>query len=103
MHLALAASLGRRYSKTGLPEFTVRFLVFFAVFCCFASAQTPAHFYFTGQPGPHGVGLKVVEQYDYSRTFHPPTDALGKPYAGERARPIQTLILYPAEHSRAKK
>jgi dienelactone hydrolase/predicted negative regulator of RcsB-dependent stress response len=48
------------------------------------------------------VGLKVVEQYDYSRIYRRLTDDLGKPYQGERARPLQTLVWYPAEKSSAK-
>jgi dienelactone hydrolase len=47
--------------------------------------------------GSYPVGLRVVEQYDYSRTYRPLVDDLGKLYTGERARPIQTLIWYPAE------
>jgi dienelactone hydrolase/predicted negative regulator of RcsB-dependent stress response len=43
-----------------------------------------------------------VEQYDYSRTYRHPIDELGKVYHGERARPLQTLIWYPAEKSSAK-
>ena len=49
--------------------------------------------------GPNGIGLKVVEQYDYSRSFQPLIDEMGKPYQGERARPLQTLIWYPAQAS----
>jgi pimeloyl-ACP methyl ester carboxylesterase len=48
------------------------------------------------------VGLKVVEQFDYSRTYRPATDDLGKPYIGERSRPLQTLIWYPAQRTIAK-
>ena len=48
------------------------------------------------------MGLKVVEQYDYSRIYRPLTDGLGKPFQGERARPLQTLIWYPAEKSNAR-
>jgi dienelactone hydrolase len=54
------------------------------------------------EPGPFAVGLKIVEQYDYSRTFHAPIDELGKPYQGERARPMQTLVWYPAERNSGK-
>jgi hypothetical protein len=67
-----------------------------------ASAQKLPLFQFTERPGPHQVGLKVVEQYDYSRTYRHPIDELGKVYHGERARPLQTLIWYPAEKSSAK-
>jgi dienelactone hydrolase len=62
-----------------------------------AFAQKTPLFHFTENPGPHQVGLKVVAQYDYSRTYRRSTDDLGKPYQGERARPLQTLIWYPAE------
>lgn len=67
-----------------------------------ASAQSAPLFRFTEAPGPHKVGLKVVEQYDYSRAFRGATDSLGRPYTGERARPLQTLIWYPAEPSTGK-
>lgn len=67
-----------------------------------ALAQTVSLFHFTEKPGPHSVGLKVVEQYDYSRTYRRSTDDLGKPYQGERARPLQTLIWYPAQSSSAR-
>ena len=67
-----------------------------------ALAQNAPLFHFTEPPGPHSVGLKVVEQYDSSRTYRPLTDELGKPTAGERARPLQTLIWYPAEKNGGK-
>ena len=66
-----------------------------------ADAQGTAPFRFCEELGPHAVGLRIVEQYDYSRTYRRPTDELGKPYHGERARPLQTLIWYPAEHTGA--
>ena len=66
------------------------------------SAQNAPLFQFTEKPGPHAVGLKVIEQYDYSRIYRSATDDLGKPYHGERARPLQILIWYPANESSAK-
>lgn len=49
------------------------------------------------QPGPLAVGWKTVQQYDASRTYRGAIDAVtGKPVQGERARPIQTLVWYPA-------
>ncbi len=79
----------------------------FTVFLPVAHAQTtPAsgdeRFHFTQKPGPSSVGLKVVEQYDFTRTYRPLTDELGKPYQGERARPLQTLIWYPAQKNSGK-
>src|ERR1700689_5194873 len=59
-------------------------------------------FHFTEKPGPDAVGLKVVEQYDFSRSYRPVTDGWGKPNQGERARPLQTLIWYPAQKSNGK-
>jgi hypothetical protein len=41
-------------------------------------------FHFLQQPGPFDVGLRVVQQYDTSRSF------------GNGARPLQTLVWYPA-------
>lgn len=64
-----------------------------------ACAQNPQRFQFTERPGPHAVGLKVVQQYDYSRTWRSTVNELGQPYQGERARPLQTLIWYPAVKS----
>ncbi len=53
-------------------------------------------------PGPYAVGLRIVEQYDHSRVFQPAIDEVGKSDGGERARPLQTLIWYPAQHSATK-
>ena len=66
-----------------------------------AAAQEAPHFHFTDPPGAYAVGLKVVEQYDTSRTWGPAVDMLGKPAAGERDRPLQTFIWYPAEKTAA--
>jgi len=55
-------------------------------------------FRFTEKLGSFAVGFKVVEQYDGSRTFLGRTDPVtGQPITTNRARPIQTLIWYPAE------
>jgi dienelactone hydrolase len=67
-----------------------------------AVASAEQRFRFTEKPGPDAVGLKVVEQYDFSRIYRSVTDDLGKPYQGERARPLQTLIWYPAQKSTVK-
>jgi dienelactone hydrolase len=61
-----------------------------------AAVAAGPRFHFAESMGPHAVGLKVVEQYDFSRMYRPKVDAMGKPTAGERARPLQTLIWYPA-------
>jgi dienelactone hydrolase len=78
---------------------SLRVLACFAVVlsAAWGVSQSPARFQFTEEPGPYTVGLKVVHQYDYSRTWHSTVDELGQPYTGERARPLQTLIWYPAD------
>ncbi|MBV7534288.1 hypothetical protein KW842_00775 [Duganella sp. sic0402] len=53
--------------------------------------------------GPHGVGFRLVQQYDYSRSYREQNDVVhGQPYSGERSRPVQTLVWYPAAPSGAR-
>jgi dienelactone hydrolase len=60
-------------------------------------AQAAAPFTFPNPPGPFTVGFRVVNQYDQSRAYKGDVDAVtGKAVEGERARPIQTLVWYPA-------
>jgi dienelactone hydrolase len=64
--------------------------------CCTQIAQATSGFADL-KPGPHSVGFRVVQQYDYSRTYRGKTDMVtGQPYTGELARPVQTLVWYPA-------
>lgn len=49
------------------------------------------------EPGPYAVGFKTIEKYDHSRVSRPEHDYFGRPLDGERARPIQICIWYPAE------
>jgi dienelactone hydrolase len=67
-----------------------------------AYAESPDSFTIKAAFGPYAVGFRLIEQYDYSRTFAPLIDELGKPFEGERARPIQTLIWYPAQTTGAQ-
>jgi dienelactone hydrolase len=69
-----------------------------------ATAQTVPDFQFrfTEKPGPYSVGLKVIEQYDRSRVFHSTSDATGKPVTTDGFRPLQTLVWYPADVSKAQ-
>ncbi|MFL6602573.1 MAG: dienelactone hydrolase [Steroidobacteraceae bacterium] len=77
-------------------------LLLFALTPVLAAEESVSRFSLRAEPGPQLVGLRVVEQYDYSRTFRPLLDELGKPYQGERARPLQTLVWYPAERASGK-
>jgi dienelactone hydrolase len=48
------------------------------------------------EPGPYGVGYMAIEHYDYSRSFQPKRDYFGEIIPGERGRPIQVCVWYPA-------
>ena len=49
------------------------------------------------KPGSHDVGFRTIEKYDYSRSFLPKLNYFGEPVEGERARPIQICLWYPAK------
>ena len=78
------------------------FFLAFAAMTGAAGEDSPL-FRFNEKAGPFDVGMKVVEQYDFSRTYVSSTNDLGKPYQGERARPLQTLIWYPGVTSNANR
>jgi len=71
------------------------------VFSAAASLATAASFTSTLIPeaGPNAVGLRVVQQYDYSRMMEVQVDVFGKAVNASPARPIQILIWYPAKAS----
>jgi dienelactone hydrolase len=53
---------------------------------------------FPGGSGEYGVGLRIVQLYDRSRVYHDKIDLVtGTAVQGERARPVQALVWYPAE------
>lgn len=72
-------------------------LLVLLAFVSFGFSAAKSNFTFGVAFGPHPVGFRVVYQYDYSRVYKPAFDLEGKPTKGERARPIQTLIWYPAQ------
>lgn len=64
-------------------------------------AQTPP-FQFLNTQGSYPVGLKVVDQYDRSRTFPCALEGVEKSSNKICARPLQTLIWYPSSDSAGK-
>jgi tetratricopeptide (TPR) repeat protein len=73
-----------------------RFLIAFA-FWATTAAHASDTFTFSNQPGPHAVGVRFIQQYDRARLYKTGIDlATGEPSQGERARPIQTIVWYPA-------
>jgi tetratricopeptide (TPR) repeat protein len=78
---------------------TPRLLIALAL-CASACAQAADNFIFPNPPGPHAVGVKIVQQYDRTRVFKASVDlTTGEPVQGERARPIQAIVWYPAARS----
>ena len=78
------------------------FTAFLALCICrgsgFAVSQTSS-FQFLQKYGPYPVGLKVVDQYDRSRTYPASPKDPSKSSMGENARPLQALIWYPSSKS----
>ncbi|MCA1246843.1 dienelactone hydrolase family protein [Massilia sp. MS-15] len=75
-----------------MKQFLIAFL-----YCLAAAAQAADEFSFSTPPGRHGVGLRIVQQYDHTRQYKPRVDMrTGEPVSGERARPVQALVWYPA-------
>jgi dienelactone hydrolase len=66
-----------------------------------AAPQTASSPDIIPEAGPHAVGLRIVQQYDYSRVLEAPVDAFGKAGNTGPGRPIQTLVWYPARRTGA--
>ncbi len=83
-----------------LPAVALSVLVALIIPFSSAMAQTPSiGFQFTEKPGPYAVGLKVIHQYDRSRTFALPPSDNATPAVGHTGpRPIQTLVWYPTSN-----
>jgi pimeloyl-ACP methyl ester carboxylesterase len=71
--------------------------------CATAQSVPDFQFRFTEKPGPYVVGFKVIKQYDRSRAFHYPGDPNDNSAPADGYRPLQTLVWYPAEASKAEK
>ena len=51
-------------------------------------------FHFTEKPGPYAVGLKVVDQYDFSRTYRPKVDVYKRQSRQSRRRSLSEFRQY---------
>lgn len=51
------------------------------------------------KPGNYAVGYRVMHLFDRSHVFMPERDYEGKVFTGERSRPLQIQIFYPARFS----
>jgi dienelactone hydrolase len=62
-----------------------------------AHAATAADFAPSAPPGPYRVGFHVRQQYDRARVYqHPRNPVTAQATNGDRSRPLQTLVWYPA-------
>ncbi|SDC15854.1 Chlorophyllase enzyme [Massilia sp. PDC64] len=62
-----------------------------------AHTATAADFTPSAPPGPYRVGLHVRQQYDRARVYqHPRNPVTAQATNGDRSRPLQTLVWYPA-------
>jgi dienelactone hydrolase len=78
------------------------FLIFLVAAGSAQAAQTaPGAPDIIPEAGPHAVGLRIVQQYDYSRALDSPVDAFGKTGNVGPARPMQALVWYPAKRTGA--
>lgn len=76
----------------------MRKLLMIFLLCATMTANAGDNFTFSNPSGPHAVGVKVVQQYDRTRLYKTRIDLVtGEPVQGERARPIQAVVWYPAE------
>lgn len=81
-----------------MKEYRMRPTLLLILSCAATFAHAASNDAIPNAPGPHAVGLRIVQQYDYTRSFRPATDLYtGAARSGESARPIQAMMWYPAQ------
>jgi dienelactone hydrolase len=79
------------------PLVSVAFLAFLSCYIISSVAAGTPPIWADLEPGPYAPGFKTIELFDDSRTFRPKRSYFGTLLEGERSRPIQILIWYPAD------
>ncbi|MBA4094469.1 MAG: dienelactone hydrolase, partial [Candidatus Accumulibacter sp.] len=74
----------------------MRILVTFVLLLAAGIGQAAPRFVFPNPPGPFAVGFRAVHQLDHARAYGGETDAATGKRRLEPARPVQTLVWYPA-------
>jgi len=67
--------------------------------CLFTTSSAAMAEALAPPPGPHAVGLHIVQQYDASRGPTPKLSIFATATPARTARPMQTLVWYPAQAS----
>jgi len=81
----------------------MRKIFLFLVLLLVAYISEASNFHPPNVAGTYSVGFRVVQQYDRAHVYKQRIDLTsGVPATGERARPVQTLIWYPAKRSSGK-
>jgi dienelactone hydrolase len=74
-----------------------RTLTTFLLALVLAHAAAAADFTLAAPSGPYRVGFHVRQQYDRARVYqHPRNPVTAQATSGDRSRPLQTLVWYPA-------
>ena len=82
-------------ARTSIGRIALAMLCFVPVLSAGATASASA-VWGELEAGPYAPGFMAVEKYDYSRSFEAKRDYFGTPIPGERGRPVQICIWYPA-------
>lgn len=71
--------------------------ILYTVLALMPAAHASPGFTFSNPAGHFEAGFRVVQQYDRTRAFKGAIDEVtGRAVTGEKARPMQTLVWYPA-------
>jgi pimeloyl-ACP methyl ester carboxylesterase len=84
------------------PRILIAFFALCICFCSILATPQTSQFKFLEKPGPYPIGLKIVYQFDRSRTYPSAPKDSSKPSVGDDARPLQTLLWYPSLRSTTK-
>jgi len=84
------------------PRILIAFLALFICSCSILATPQTSQFKFLEKPGPYPIGLKIVYQYDHSRSYPSAPKDRSKPFVGNDARPLQTLLWYPSLRTTSK-
>src|SRR5688572_15045285 len=74
-----------------------RFLIFAFILFTVTVASAESPFWGNLKNGPHTVGFQIIEKFDHGRPFKRKLDYEGKLTTGDRSRPIQINVWYPAK------
>ena len=84
------------------PRIVIAFLALCTYFCSISATSQTSQFKFVEKLGPYPIGLKIISQYDRSRSYPSASKDSSRPSAGDGSRPLQTLLWYPSLRNTSK-